>query len=145
MAEGIYTEESMRTTVVPNRNMILLALATGHAISVGRARVAYAAAPSGDHAIYPDCRRDFRRCHGRRPCGWRMQEVELLRPLRGIGRRRISRGGGGLAAPLELTWSCYKGGARPTAGAAAPCIERRKPSTSPACPIHRIRGKSAAP
>ncbi len=53
VAEGHYTEESMKSTVVPNRNMILLSVATGHALSIKAGQIAYAA-HSGDHAIYPD-------------------------------------------------------------------------------------------
>jgi len=124
VAEGHYTEESMRTTVVPNRNMILLALATGHAISVGAPRVAYAA-HSGDHAIYPDCRRDFAdaMAAAMRLADW--QEVELLRPFVDWTKADIARRGAELGAPLELTWSCYKGGAR-HCGRCGTCIERRE-------------------
>ena len=48
----------MKSTVVPNRNMILLALAGGHALSLGLDTIAYAA-HAGDHTIYPDCRPEF--------------------------------------------------------------------------------------
>ena len=55
--EGHY-EESMKQTVVPNRNMILLSMAIGYAVSQEAAAVYYGA-HSGDHAIYPDCRPEF--------------------------------------------------------------------------------------
>ena len=58
LPEGHYAEESMKSTVVPNRNMILLALAGGHALSLGFDTIAYAA-HAGDHTIYPDCRPEF--------------------------------------------------------------------------------------
>ena len=58
LPEGHYAEESMKATVVPNRNMILLSLAAGHAISLQFNTVAYAA-HAGDHTIYPDCRPEF--------------------------------------------------------------------------------------
>ncbi|HAE89439.1 MAG TPA: 7-cyano-7-deazaguanine synthase QueC, partial [Idiomarina sp.] len=57
--EGHYEESSMKSTVVPNRNMILLSLAIGYAVSEGASAVYYGA-HSGDHAIYPDCRQEFR-------------------------------------------------------------------------------------
>ncbi|HAR55480.1 MAG TPA: 7-cyano-7-deazaguanine synthase, partial [Idiomarina baltica] len=41
-----------------NRNMILLSLAIGYAVSEGASAVYYGA-HSGDHAIYPDCRPEF--------------------------------------------------------------------------------------
>ena len=56
--EGHYEEESMKATVVPNRNMILLSLAVGYAVSIESNKVFYGA-HSGDHAIYPDCRPEF--------------------------------------------------------------------------------------
>src|SRR5262245_39452162 len=45
---GHYAEESMKQTVVPNRNMIMIAIAAGWAISRRFDRVAYGA-HSGDH------------------------------------------------------------------------------------------------
>ncbi len=54
--EGHYAEETMKQTVVPNRNMIFLSLAAAYAIGIG-AKNLYYAAHAGDHAIYPDCRR----------------------------------------------------------------------------------------
>ena len=53
LPHGHYAEEAMKSTVVPNRNMILLSLAAGHAISLKFDTVAYAA-HAGDHTIYPD-------------------------------------------------------------------------------------------
>src|SRR5262249_45220604 len=55
---GHYEDENMKITVVPNRNMLLLSLATSWAVSTKSDFVAYAA-HSGDHAIYPDCRAEF--------------------------------------------------------------------------------------
>lgn len=55
--EGHYAQASMQQTVVPNRNMILLSMAVGYAVSIEASQVYYGA-HSGDHAIYPDCRRN---------------------------------------------------------------------------------------
>ena len=72
--EGHYADESMKVTVVPNRNMILLAVAGALAVSRKADAVAYAA-HGGDHAIYPDCRPEFVSAMmlalGR--CDWRKQ------------------------------------------------------------------------
>ena len=51
--EGHYEEDNMKATVVPNRNMIILSLPTGWAISSRFEHVSYAA-HAGDHEIYPD-------------------------------------------------------------------------------------------
>ncbi len=55
---GHYENETMKLTVVPNRNMIMLSIAIGYAENLGFNYVAYAA-HAGDHAIYPDCRPEF--------------------------------------------------------------------------------------
>lgn len=44
--EGDYREENMRLTVVPNRNMILLSLAVGYAITLGAKKVFTALTPA---------------------------------------------------------------------------------------------------
>ena len=124
VAEGHYTEESMRTTVAPNRNMILLALATGHALSTGAQEVAYAA-HSGDHAIYPDCRNEFADAMARAMalCDW--EAVGLNRPFVNWTKAEIVKRGVELGAPFAMTWSCYKGGKR-HCGRCGTCIERRE-------------------
>ena len=124
VAEGHYTEESMKSTVVPNRNMIFLALATGHALSIKAGQVAYAA-HSGDHAIYPDCRNEFAEAMAAaiRIADW--NPVELVRPFVDWTKADIVRRGAELGVPFARTWSCYKGGAQ-HCGRCGTCIERRE-------------------
>ena len=124
VAEGHYTEESMKSTVVPNRNMILLSLAAGHALSLGANQVAYAA-HSGDHAIYPDCRNEFAVAvaEAMKLCDW--QPIELIRPFIDLTKAEIVAIGSQLNVPFENTWSCYKGGAV-HCGRCGTCIERRE-------------------
>jgi 7-cyano-7-deazaguanine synthase len=61
--EGFYEEESMKQTVVPNRNAMFSSIAYGIALSIAnenRQEVKLAlGVHSGDHAIYPDCRPEF--------------------------------------------------------------------------------------
>jgi 7-cyano-7-deazaguanine synthase len=124
VAEGHYTEESMKSTVVPNRNMILLSLAAGHALSIGATEVAYAA-HSGDHAIYPDCRNEFADAvaTAMQLCDW--QPVHLIRPFIDQTKAEIVALGAKLSVPLADTWSCYKGGEL-HCGRCGTCIERRE-------------------
>jgi 7-cyano-7-deazaguanine synthase len=124
VAEGHYAEETMKTTVVPNRNMILLAVATGHALSINAKQVAYAA-HSGDHAIYPDCRNEFADAMAAAIalCDWK--DVELSRPFVDWTKADIVRRGAELGVPFEKTWSCYKGGEK-HCGRCGTCIERRE-------------------
>ena len=56
--EGNYDDENMKSTVVPFRNGIMLAIACGIAESNGLKRVMIAN-HAGDHSIYPDCRPGF--------------------------------------------------------------------------------------
>lgn len=55
---GHYEQENMKVTVVPNRNSIMLNILYGIAIAE-KADIVGTAVHAGDHAIYPDCRREF--------------------------------------------------------------------------------------
>jgi 7-cyano-7-deazaguanine synthase len=103
---GHYTDESMKVTIVPNRNMLLLALATAYAISNGAEVVAYAA-HAGDHAIYPDCRPEFAIVMNEAIRIASDDKVYLERPFVNLTKADIVKRGYALKAPLHLTWSCY--------------------------------------
>ena len=122
--EGHYAEENMKATVVPNRNMILLSVATGWAVSKKFDRVAYAA-HSGDHAIYPDCRTEFADVLGQaiEMADW--QKVSLYRPFVDKSKADIAKLGHELGVPFEMTWSCYKG-KELHCGKCGTCVERRE-------------------
>jgi 7-cyano-7-deazaguanine synthase len=129
--EGHYEEESMKQTVVPNRNMIMLSVAVGWALALRFDAVAYGA-HSGDHAIYPDCREEFAQALDRAVglCDW--HAVKLLRPFVHLDKGTIAQRGHELSVPFELTWTCYKGGAV-HCGKCGACQERRE-----AFATHRI-------
>lgn len=61
--EGHYEEDSMKSTVVPNRNAVFASLLYGTALSISSQTnthtVVALGVHSGDHAIYPDCRPEF--------------------------------------------------------------------------------------
>ena len=122
--EGHYEDESMKATVVPNRNMILLSIATGWAISTGASSVSYAA-HSGDRAIYPDCREEFANAMNNvmEIAGW--DKVSLNRPFSSFTKADIVKLGDELGVPFEKTWSCYKGG-QIHCGVCGTCVERRE-------------------
>ncbi len=124
VAEGHYTHESMKSTVVPNRNMILLAVATGHALSTGARQVAYAA-HRGDHTIYPDCRPEFADAMAAAMALADWEQVELARPFVDWSKEDIVRRGAELGVPFARTWSCYQGKER-HCGRCGTCIERRE-------------------
>lgn len=122
MPEGHYTDESMRSTVVPNRNMVMLAIAGSVAIQNGSAAVAYAA-HADDRGVYPDCRPAFisamREALAR--CDW--TPPALLAPFGGWSKRDIYREAVRLGVDVERTWSCYTGGEAPC-GVCGACSAR---------------------
>ena len=121
---GHYEDESMRSTVVPNRNMILIAVATAVAIANDLNTVAYAA-HGGDHVIYPDCRPGFlkRLGHAMELCHY--DHVYLDAPFMEWDKAMIAKRGKTLGVPWEYTWTCYEGG-EIHCGACGACVERRE-------------------
>lgn len=122
--EGHYTEESMKATVVPNRNMIMLSLAIAYAITIGAEEVLYAA-HSGDHAIYPDCRDEFvwAMQEAARLCDW--SQIRIVAPFLQLTKAQIVALGETLGVSYEFTWSCYKGGLH-HCGKCGTCVERKE-------------------
>jgi 7-cyano-7-deazaguanine synthase len=125
--DGHYSDDVMRITVVPNRNMILLSIATALAVSIGAEAVAYAA-HAGDHAIYPDCREPFADAMAKAIALADWVPVYLRRPFLSVTKADIVKLGAALGAPLNLTWSCYKGG-NIHCGRCGTCVERREAFT----------------
>jgi 7-cyano-7-deazaguanine synthase len=119
---GHYADESMRITVVPNRNMILLSVAIGFAISKGFNEVAYAA-HSGDHAVYKDCTPEFLEplSLAAKNCDW--NPVTIWAPFLNISKTEIARIGNRLSVPWEDTYSCYNG-QEIQCGTCGTCVER---------------------
>lgn len=124
---GHYAEESMKQTVVPNRNMILLAVAGGWAISRKADRVAYGA-HAGDHVIYPDCRPEFAAAMNQALGLADWHKIELVCPFVKLTKAQIAARGAELGVDFSLTWSCYEGGDL-HCGRCGTCFERREAFT----------------
>ncbi|HTB63343.1 MAG TPA: 7-cyano-7-deazaguanine synthase QueC [Opitutales bacterium] len=122
--DGHYEEETMKQTVVPFRNGIMLAVAAGYAESRG-AQGLVIAAHAGDHAIYPDCREEFMAAMGAAMRLGTYAEIELLRPFIHFTKAQIVARGAELGVDFAHTWSCYKGGAI-HCGTCGTCVERRE-------------------
>lgn len=120
--EGHYEDENMRSTVVPFRNGIMLAVATGLAESRGLDGVMIAN-HSGDHAIYPDCRPEFIRSMGAAIADGTYEHLELFAPYTSFTKGEIALRGKNLGVDYSLTYSCYKGGEK-HCGKCGTCIER---------------------
>ena len=122
--DGHYAENSMKQTVVPFRNGIMLAIAAGYAESID-AEALVIAAHSGDHAIYPDCREPFMQAMATAMGEGTYAKIQLLRPFIATDKAAIARRGVELGINFAETWSCYKGGAI-HCGTCGTCVERRE-------------------
>ncbi|MFD4480386.1 7-cyano-7-deazaguanine synthase QueC [Streptomyces sp. NPDC058471] len=126
--DGHYTDETMRITVVPNRNAIMLEVAAAVAVATKADAVAFGA-HAGDHFIYPDCRPEFfeRITASIRSGneGFLADGFQLVAPFLHVTKADIVETGAGLNVPFEETWSCYKGG-EVHCGTCGTCTERRE-------------------
>ena len=120
--EGYYTEENMKSTVVPFRNGIMLSIAAGFAESqdcdlliLGNHR--------GDHAIYPDCRESFIDGIKKAIYEGTAKNIEVISPFCNISKTDICKLGQELGVDYSLTYSCYKGGEK-HCGKCGTCTER---------------------
>ncbi|WP_432459180.1 MULTISPECIES: 7-cyano-7-deazaguanine synthase QueC [unclassified Agarivorans] len=120
--EGNYQEESMKSTVVPNRNMILLSLAIAYAVSIGAKKVFYGA-HSGDHAIYPDCRPEFVKKMNDVSLIANYQAVEVISPYLELSKVEILADGLAMKLDYSKTWTCYNGREQ-ACGKCGACQER---------------------
>jgi len=120
--QGHYEEESMKTTVVPNRNMIMLSMAVGYAVSI-EAEAVYFGAHSGDHAIYPDCRTEFVDAMNDVCKIANYQAVEVRAPYLAASKIDILREGLAMNLDYSDTWTCYNGQEK-ACGRCGACQER---------------------
>lgn len=122
--KGHYEAQTMKKTVVPFRNGIMLSVAAGFAESMG-AHGLVIAAHAGDHAIYPDCREEFMKAMGGAIRLGTYAEVDLMRPFISMTKADIARRGHQLGIDYAQTWSCYAGG-QTHCGECGTCVERRE-------------------
>lgn len=120
--EGHYADETMKSTVVPNRNMILLSLAVGQAVSIGASEVWYGA-HGGDHAIYPDCRPAFVEQMDKVCQIANYEPVRIIAPFLHEDKGEILRQGLALGLDYSRTWTCYNGREQ-ACGRCGSCVER---------------------
>jgi len=120
---GAYSSETMAVTTVPNRNMILLSIATGWAIASDFTAVAFGA-HSGTYTPYPDCQPQFAVAMNAATHVCDEQPIEVLAPFIHWTKADIVKRGHQLGVPFELTWSCYEGGDI-HCGACSTCVDRR--------------------
>lgn len=123
---GDLSEEAARQppTYVPNRNMMLLAMAAAYAESNGIFAVYYGAQAS-DEVGYWDCTEDFLSRINDVLALNRRQPVHVYAPFVSWNKADVVRLGFDLGVEYDQTWSCYRGGDEPC-GTCPSCVERER-------------------
>ena len=124
--EGHYGEESMKSTVVPNRNMIMMSIAAGYCVSIG-GHILSTGVHAGDHFIYPDCRPSFvmylQEAILTGNEGFIAPEWLLDAPFLYWTKNQIADAAFRYDVDIANTWSCYNGGDI-HCGKCGTCVER---------------------
>jgi 7-cyano-7-deazaguanine synthase len=121
--EGHYKAKTMKSTVVPFRNGILLSIAAGYADSVG-AKVIFYGAHTGDHAIYPDCRTAFVKRISEAIQLGTYGRIGIKAPYEKISKIEILKKGIKLGVDYGKTWTCYNPTKGKACGKCGACQER---------------------
>jgi 7-cyano-7-deazaguanine synthase len=79
----------------------------------------------GDHAIYPDCRKDFIESMSEAIRKGTYEGIEIFAPYTELDKRQIAQIGRRLGIDYATTWTCYKGG-EVHCGVCGSCIERKE-------------------
>lgn len=120
---GTYDAETMKATVVPNRNAIFANIAAGIAISRG-ARAIALAVHSGDHTVYSDCTPAFVVHLQTLLAAATDTDFKVHTPFLHLYKYQIVQLGASLGVPFSKTWSCYVGGEK-HCGECGTCVERK--------------------
>lgn len=121
---------SIPSTYVPGRNTLFLSFALSLADQI-KAQAIVIGANAIDYSGYPDCREPYLKAFEKvARLGTRLgtegrQKISICAPLVRMSKSEIVNLGRKLGVPLEKTWSCYKGGARPC-GRCDSCLLREK-------------------
>lgn len=136
---GHYAQDNMKKTVVPNRNAIFSAIVYGYALSLSEQfntdAVICLGIHSGDHAIYPDCRQEFRDAieHAFKIGNWGSERVSYYTPYIDGDKFTILQDGQKACEALRLdfigifyhTNTCYNPNTKGEAcGKCGSCVER---------------------
>ena len=93
--EGHYEQDNMKETVVPNRNKIFSSLIQAVALSIATKKDTECAIAmgihAGDHAIYPDCRQEFRDAdfEAFKAGNWESEKVTVYTPYLEVSKLEI--------------------------------------------------------
>ena len=125
---GEYTKQNMQSTVVPNRNTLMLSVAWTIACINNSDSLAYGA-HSGDHYLYPDTRPEyFNALNTALRLGVEDvadKDLKLIAPFINYSKAQIVFEGARLHVPFNTTWTCYQG-EDTHCGQCGACYSRKK-------------------
>ena len=123
---GKYREDGPQSTVVPFRNGVFISAAVAYASRHGIAQVWIAAhADDSENWAYPDCSPDFLEAMSEAISVASMGNICLIAPYQWATKSEIVGKAHDELAPLQLSYSCYRGG--PVhCGSCATCVDRHK-------------------
>ena len=117
--------ETLKTTIVPNRNAIFLSVAIGYSESIKADNVFFGAHHS-DRGVYPDCRKEFVEAfEAAERLATDNDNLKISAPFVGMDKAEIVALGNELGVPFENTWTCYVGGEL-HCGSCSACNERKR-------------------
>ena len=108
--EGHYEQDNMKETVVPNRNKMFASITQAVALSKANATKEQVdiclGIHAGDHAIYPDCRQEFRDADDEafRIGNWDADRVDYFTPYLDTDKLGILQNGEYLCEILEINF-----------------------------------------
>ncbi len=117
--------ETLKSTIVPNRNAIFLSVAIGFSESINANHIFFGAHHS-DRGVYPDCRKEFVEAfETAERLATDNQKLTISAPFVGMDKAEIVALGDKLGVPFENTWTCYVGG-EIHCGVCSACNERKR-------------------
>lgn len=109
--EGHYQEANMKETVVPNRNKIFSSIIQAVALSIATVKGTKCfiamGIHAGDHAIYPDCRKEFRNADFKafKLGNWESERVAMITPYLKVDKFDILKDGEKCCKKLKLNFN----------------------------------------
>lgn len=123
---GEYREDGPQSTVIPFRNGLFISVATAVASRYDNAEVWIAThSDDGKNWAYPDCRPEFMEAMAEAVNISTLGNVQLVVPYQYLTKADIVERAALEAAPLGMTYSCYRGGDI-HCGTCATCVDRQK-------------------
>lgn len=135
--DGHYADDNMKITVVPGRNAVMLSALAGAAASITDADDTdedrngptairlVTAVHAGDHAVYADCRPEFITAMETALRAGVRDDLSIWAPFVNVSKTDIASIAAQVAAPVSMSWSCYKGG-DVHCGTCGTCVERKE-------------------